>query len=100
MTMACSVSSARWAVSAIDVGRFASMPRRLLKASSWARISPTASEQRWRISVYIWRCCGSVSGMSSSRILRSSKHRDRCLRALSRAAVKASVADRPNCACA
>ena len=34
MTMACSVSSARWAVSAIDVGRFASMPRRLLKASS------------------------------------------------------------------
>ena len=96
MVMACSVSSARWAVSAMEVGRFASRPRRALKASSCRLRTTTASEQRWRISPHIWRCWGSVSGMSSSSSLRSSKERARWPRAILRASVKASVADSPN----
>ncbi|CAM3224329.1 hypothetical protein ACSL103130_13020 [Actinomyces slackii] len=96
MTMACSVSSARWAVSVKEVGRLASRPRRLLKASSWERISAMAASQRCWISVYISRCWAGVSGMSSSSSLRSSKERETCSRARARASVKASVADRPN----
>ena len=96
MAIACSVSSARWAVSATEVGRLASRPRRALKADSCFLIMVTASLHRWRISPYIWRWTGSVSGMSSSRSLRSSKERARCPRAVSRASVKGSVADSPN----
>ena len=96
MAIACSVSSALCSVSATEVGRFASRPRRALKADSCSLMTLMASVHRWRISPYIWRWTGSVSGMSSSRSLRSSKERARWPRAVFSAPVKASVADSPN----